>query len=172
MNPQDFFQFLGGFAISHSIVTAVKLIFYILDAVLAALFVYVFRKSLRFRTLFREGAAQDRRTLTLLNSEFIGQWREIEEKAGSELPETLKIAIIEADKLVDNVLRRVGIPGEHMADRLEHLPADELKSLEALWRAHRLRNDIVHTPGFDLSPAEAKRTLSVYEAFLKEIGVL
>lgn len=37
---------------------------------------------------------------------------------------------------------------------------------------HRMRNDLVHTPGFVLSLEDAKMALEGYEAFLKELEVI
>jgi hypothetical protein len=59
-----------------------------------------------------------------------------------------------------------------MADRLEQLNRADLPSLDDLWRAHRIRNDLVHTVGFTLTPNETREILGVYEKFLLELGAL
>jgi hypothetical protein len=64
------------------------------------------------------------------------------------------------------------IPGEHLADRLSNLDQDDIKSMNRVWRAHRLRNDLVHTPGFAVSPSDAQQAMDDYEAFLKEMEVI
>ena len=66
----------------------------------------------------------------------------------------------------------MNLPGEHMADRLERLASRYLKSINKLWQAHRIRNDLVHTPGFVLNPVDAKGVLENYQDFLKEIGII
>lgn len=100
------------------------------------------------------------------------RWRAIEKKVAVGTPESARLAIIEADALVDTALRGMQIQGEHLADRLTALDDGTIKSMSRIWRAHRLRNDLVHTPGFAVSPADAQRTMDDYEAFLKEIEVI
>ncbi|MDP3975076.1 MAG: hypothetical protein Q8P88_02220, partial [Candidatus Jorgensenbacteria bacterium] len=82
------------------------------------------------------------------------------------------LAIIEADKLVDDALKTSGLQGEHMADRLEKLRVEDYPTLDRLWRAHRVRNELVHTPDFGINEGDAKDVLRVYEKFLKELGAL
>ena len=86
--------------------------------------------------------------------------------------ENLRLAVIEGDALVDSFLKRAGYEGEHMADRLSQLSAGEVPALERLWDAHRLRNNIVHTPGAAISSHEARAAMKAYEDFLKELGAL
>ena len=59
-----------------------------------------------------------------------------------------------------------------MADRLEQLDLTQINTLDNIWRAHRLRNQLVHTPGYSVNQVDAQRFLKYYEDFLKEIGVL
>jgi hypothetical protein len=101
------------------------------------------------------------------------QWEKLMNKSESAPPQSLTLAIIEADTFVDNILKiNLKLPGEHMADRLESLSGGDLKTLDHLWRAHRARNDLVHTPGYYLAAADARRVLHDYEAFLKELEVV
>lgn len=101
---------------------------------------------------------------------FALKWAKISGRMQEDTPDHFRLAIIEADALVDEFLRYVGYEGEHMADRLSKLSAGHIKSLNGVWNAHRLRNSIVHTPGAAVSSIEAERALAAYEAFLKEMG--
>lgn len=152
---------------------ALRYIFIVLDVILVALFIYVFFKALKFRPpLVFNPAARAKKKKPLKDEKLIKRWQEILRKAESAPPQSLTLGVIEADGLVDDVLKKMNLPGEHMADRLERLAARDLKSINKLWQAHRIRNDLVHTPGFVLNVADAKRVLTDYESFLKEIGIL
>ena len=100
------------------------------------------------------------------------RWQDITKKFNVGSPDSIRVAIIEADGLADSALKQMGLRGEHMADRLENISDQELKSLDRLWRAHKLRNDLVHSPGFEVSSGEAERAMGDYQAFLSEIGIL
>lgn len=97
------------------------------------------------------------------------EWGALMQKAEEAPPHSLTLAVIEADRLVDLVLQRMGLGGEHTADRLSHLDSDDVQSLDNLWRAHHARNEIVHNPEFDLDPRDARRYLGYFEDFLKEV---
>jgi hypothetical protein len=83
-----------------------------------------------------------------------------------------RLAVIEADSLVDDILKRIGFPGESMAERLAQIPASQLLSLSDLKEAHRIRNNVTHTPGFKISKSEAERVVRKYERVLKELEVI
>lgn len=107
-----------------------------------------------------------------LDRKFIRQWDEISKGLSKPTPENLRLAVIDADGLVDIFLKKAGYTGEHMADRLSHIVPDEVKSLERVWSAHLLRNSLVHIPGSRPSMVEAKKAIVSFEAFLKELGAL
>lgn len=155
-----------------SVILAIKTILIIFDAILLLGFVYVFYKALGYRPNFTVHTKPRKRTLTLRDAVFKERWEEIVKKVDVGSVESIKLAIIEADKMVDDVLKRLGFEGQHMADRMEQIGEDECASLWKLWRAHRVRNNIVHTPGFVTTPEDAQRTIHDFAAFLKEVEVL
>ena len=99
-------------------------------------------------------------------------WQKIRAKAEAGSPEGIRVAIIEADGFVDNVLKARHYSGETFADRLAQIKPHSMETLDRLWDAHRLRNDIVHTQGFEVSADTARIALNNYEAFLHELGAL
>ncbi len=100
------------------------------------------------------------------------KWEHIQKRVESPTHDNLRIAIIEGDSLIDHFLRKSGYAGESMAERLSQINPAEIKSLNRLWDAHRLRNVLVHTPGVSIAPNEAQAALLAYETFLKELGAL
>ena len=149
-----------------------RVIFLVLDAALVTVFVYAVAKGWEYRPKFSLTPPSKRKTLTLRSAMFTEKWTRIKEKFALGTSEAVRIAIIEADAFIDEMLKQSGLEGEHMADRLSQLRPEEMKTLDRVWRAHRVRNDLVHTPAFSLSAAEAEQAMGDYEAFLKEMGVL
>lgn len=150
----------------------VRVMFIVLDVALFVLFAVVVKKGLRFRPHIHPGKAPPSRVLTLRDALVRERWNAIVEKARAGGADAMKIALIEADKLVDDLLKQMGLQGEHMADRLSQIAPEELRSLDRLERAHRLRNTVVHTPGFMVTAQEAEQALLDYQAFLKEVKTL
>lgn len=103
------------------------------------------------------------------NPLILKHWTSIVKKANTGVPENLRSAIVESDALVDLFLRQSGFSGDTMADRLSQISKDRVKSLDRLWDAHRLRNEIAHTPGFVVSVPQAEKALMAFRDFLKEM---
>ncbi len=119
-----------------------------------------------------EGSVTEAKSFSFNTATFAAHWSGIEEKAREGTPQALILAVISADNLVDSALKQMGLGGEHMADRLQHLTYDDFSQIEDLWRAHKIRNELVHTPGFELKKGEAEEILRVYESFLRTIRAL
>ena len=99
-------------------------------------------------------------------------WKDVERHffAGDE--NDLKIAIIEADKALDNALRNAGITGATLGDRLKRLKPNQLPNLDNVWQAHKLRNQIAHDAEMSLKRDAAERALTIYRAALETLGAL
>jgi len=170
--PQSIIDFFRDFPWERTF-WSVRFVFIVLDILLVIFFVVIFAKALKFRPKFyfrpERVAKQKKRIKERI---WVAHWNHILEKARKNPPQSLFLAILEADSLVDNVLKKAGVPGEHMADRLERLAGRNLKTIDRLWRAHKVRNDLAHTPGFTLDSHDAEQILSDYEAFLKEIEAI
>lgn len=83
-----------------------------------------------------------------------------------------RLAVIEADQLLDLVLKRAGFKGETMGDRLEKVKPWQLKSIEGVWNAHKIRNRLVHEPQVRLGHYEAETAVKIFENALKELEFL
>lgn len=147
-------------------------VFIFLDAVLLGVFIFSFLRAVPFRPRIHPEHGKPKKIYTLEDAALRAQWEEVTRKVRSGSGDALKLAVVEADKVVDDALKQLGFEGDHMADRLEDLSEGEVHTLPRVWRAHRLRNNLVHTPGFQVSPSEAKGAIADYEAFLKEIKLL
>ena len=83
-----------------------------------------------------------------------------------------KLAIIEADAMVDEALKRLGFGGQTMEERLQNISPLVFTNLQELKDAHRLRNNIVHDPNFLLSMDQARRAMGVYQQSLTELDLI
>lgn len=83
----------------------------------------------------------------------------------------LRTAVSEADKLLDLALRQSGARGDTMGERLKS-SGKRFSNLNAIWRAHKLRNALAHEVGFDLVPSQAKEALADFKQGLRDLGAL
>jgi hypothetical protein len=100
------------------------------------------------------------------------KWIVIQEHFFTGGDNDLKIAILEADKVLDEALRGAGIQGGTLGDRLKKIKPSQLSDIDAIWQAHKLRNQIAHENDFKLKRDLAERALGIYEKALHELKVL
>jgi hypothetical protein len=99
------------------------------------------------------------------------RWQEIEAllKAPGEM--SPKLAVIEADKLLDHALKVLAMPGETLGERLK-FAAYKYPKLRNVWWAHRVRNQLVHEASYRLDRTVAKDAVRSFQAALKMIGAI
>jgi hypothetical protein len=83
-----------------------------------------------------------------------------------------KMAVIEADKLVDDALSKSGYSGDTFGDRLSNIQPGTLLSLDGIWWAHKIRNRLAHEVDYFLRYTEARQALGYFEAALAELKLI
>jgi hypothetical protein len=99
-------------------------------------------------------------------------WEKIIERLEKNDEANLKLAVIEADKMLEDVLKRMGLEGKDMGERLEQLGSQQLKSYEGVLEAHRLRDLIIHQKDIIVTKEQAQIAMASYGEALKELEVL
>ena len=100
------------------------------------------------------------------------KWSKIREGMKSSEEVNWKIAIIEADEIIDDLIGRMGYAGENMGERLAEINPGQIENIEELKRAHEVRNQIIHDEAFELTKEQAEETIGYFENFLKYFEVL
>lgn len=98
------------------------------------------------------------------------RWKEIDHIA-KQGRMGAKMAIIEADTLLDAALKSMMMPGDTMADRLK-VAKYKYPHISEVWFAHKLRNQLVHETNFEIGDAQARSALHSFKKALQEIGAL
>lgn len=101
------------------------------------------------------------------------RWERIQAQIASPEENDWRLAILEADIMLDEVLESRGFTGESLGEKLKSAGTSGFRSIEQAWDAHRARNHIAHRgTSHDLSQHEAKRVISEYHQVFSEFGVL
>ena len=148
-----------------------RTVFIILDIILFFFVIFLFIKSWKFRPKFVM-SPEGEKIYTLGTTILKERWESIIGRSKINSSESIKAAIIDADDLVDDILKRMGLEGESMAERMEKLSAGDFVTINQLSAAHHVRNRLVHEPGFSVSHEEANKVLGNYDSFLREIGAI
>lgn len=100
---------------------------------------------------------------------FQAKWLEL--LARVKTYEGMMLAVIDADRLLDEALSRKGFRGKTMGERLV-AAQKALTDNDAVWYAHKLRNRLVHEPQIRLKKDEAKNALTGFRQALKDLEAL
>jgi hypothetical protein len=77
--------------------------------------------------------------------------------------------VIDADKLLDSVLKQLKISGSTMGERLSNSKKLGLK-LDDIWWVHKLRNRLVHEIDCNVSTSNAVKSIKIIKSALKTLG--
>ena len=100
------------------------------------------------------------------------KWAEIKAMMNAGGPANYKQSIMEADKLVDLVLKSK-VSGSTMGERLKN--SQNLFSKEtynSLWTAHKIRNRLAHEADFEGLSSDAQLAVRNFEKALKELRAI
>ncbi len=101
------------------------------------------------------------------------RWAEIKKRVESVSPNDWKMAIIEADIMLGEVLANAGFVGVSIGDQLKSASASNIKTIQDAWDAHKVRNQIAHEGSdFILTQGMAQAALIKYERVFHEFGAL
>ncbi|MDP3784799.1 MAG: hypothetical protein Q8R12_01850 [bacterium] len=100
------------------------------------------------------------------------RWEEIMARFEMDTESDWRLAVIEADGLVDDIFKRIGFQGETLGERIASVSSQELSSLAELREAHQIRNRLVHTPGYKITKQDAERSLQRYRKVLEELEAI
>ena len=105
-----------------------------------------------------------------LNSEYFAtRWQALQKKCGDK--STWPLAIIDADKLLDDALKKSHVKGKTMGERLVTVQRS-LSNNDGVWYAHKLRNKLVHEQYDNLKERDVKEALIGFRQALKDLGAL
>jgi hypothetical protein len=101
------------------------------------------------------------------------KWKMVLKHISSKNPSDWKLAIIEADTILDVLVERAGFPGPTLGERMKNADPGIFRTLKFARDAHGVRNRIAHEgSSFTLSERDAKRTIQEYEEVFKEFDYI
>jgi hypothetical protein len=101
------------------------------------------------------------------------RWNGLMEEANSDDERKWRLAILEADIMLNELLDVQGYRGETMADKMKQADPATFHSIDAAWEAHRVRNQIAHHGSAHLLTArETRHVMGLYEQVFREFKII
>jgi len=84
-----------------------------------------------------------------------------------------RVAIIEADALLEEAFKERGLMGNTMSELLEEAKSNGYASIQSAWDAHLVRNKIAHEGlEYSLSQTEGRRIIKLYQNVFEDLEVI
>lgn len=99
------------------------------------------------------------------------KWLAIENQLKREEPSSYHLAVLNADKLLDQALRERGVRGETMGERMKTVK-ETWSNANNVWSAHKLRNQIAHESDVAVTYEDARRALASFKQGLRDLGAI
>lgn len=99
-------------------------------------------------------------------------WEKIVDLMSSDNPNDWKLAVIEADKMLEQVVSTFAVPGDNLGEKMKNIERGDFINLDSAWTAHKVRNRIAHEHNFHLGQREAQTAIGNYEKVFREFDFI
>lgn len=148
---------------------ALKIFLVLFDLGAIAFIIYVWATTIYLRRLFIWDLIEFF-TYRAYNVRVIDKdWKKIKKRLLTGKEAEYKMAVIEADILVDDVLTRSNYAGKNLAEKLEIRP-DAFSDIAAMKEADQTYQNLVYDPSYSLDYQRAKGTILAFEQGLKDVS--
>lgn len=167
---KDFIYFISSPQI-QDMLFPVKLVFVAFGMFFLAFVIYFMINSSWLQYKFLEDVTEFFSWQAYGAREMSKKWNKIMKRTESGAEADYKLAIIDADDLLAEVLDERGYEGKDFSETLQKAGGLIQSTLKDVMSAHEVRNNIVYQPDFKLSVDQAKQILKVYESAINNIGI-
>ena len=107
----------------------------------------------------------------LATDKYQAAWLTIQHSLEQHNAASWQLAVMNADKLLDQALRERHVRGKTMGERMK--AADkQWHNANQLWAAHKVRNQLAHETNATITYDTAVRSLAAFRQGLKDLGAI
>jgi len=99
-------------------------------------------------------------------------WEQIRKRVLSSAQQDWKLAVLEADKILNEILKMAGYLGTDLSKKLEILTKENLSNLDEIKKAHFLSGQIMKDPSMELKKEDAIIALKSFKKAFIELNLL
>lgn len=153
---------------------ALKIIFISLSALFLIFILLILKKDEYdyFDTVFGNEIRARRSYKTAGLKQAQKYWQKIKSRFNKQGEAHYKLALIEAEDFLDDVLVRLGLGGNNLDERLSRLSSQDVPVLNELQGAHFLCQNIIRDPDYKIEKERAFENFLVFEKALWSLDAL
>ncbi|MFA6375988.1 MAG: hypothetical protein WCX69_01135 [Candidatus Paceibacterota bacterium] len=148
---------------------AAKIFFILFDLGVIAFIIYVWVTTIYLRRLWIIDLVEFFTYRSFTSRAIDNDWIKIKKRLLTQRGVEFKLAVVDADLLVNDVLTRAGYEGKTLADKLQKRP-DIFSDPEAMIEADWAYQNIVNDSKFSLDYPQAKKIILTFEQCLKDVA--
>lgn len=167
----DIISFLTSLEV-QKILFPIKMAFLAVSGLLLATIIFNLMKTHYTQWLFLHDVVQFFTMKPVGAKTITRQWNKVLSRLETGAESEYKLAVIEADDLLDASLKKMGYTGNILEERLGKLTSATLPNIEQLYEVHRLRDNIVHDPDYRFTLDEVKKAMDVYNKAFIDLQIL
>ncbi|MFZ2556159.1 MAG: hypothetical protein WAZ27_04475 [Minisyncoccia bacterium] len=101
------------------------------------------------------------------------RWNRVMEHASSDDEHKWRLAILEADIMLNELLDVQGYKGETMGEKMKQVNRADFNSIDDAWEAHKMRNRVAHEGSeITLTERDKNRIIGQYARVFNEFGFI
>ena len=148
----------------------VRYLLVILSAIIFFWVMYLFKKIQKLRIIEHKLLYPE---TSVVQENKNPHWERILNHSESLNENDWRLAIIEADIMLDGLLDKLNLQGESIGEKLKAVEKSDFTTIDNAWEAHKVRNQIAHEGvSFLLNQREAKRVIALYDSVFTEFKII
>jgi hypothetical protein len=100
---------------------------------------------------------------SIKKSKYVEQWEKIKQGAASSDLSKAKVAMIEGDQMLGNILEKIGYQGKDTGEKIALVRPGQLIGLEEAKQSHDVFKKVIHNSEYEIGAQEIQTALEGYE---------
>lgn len=156
---------------ANIVFVVIRAIFIAFSVILLGAIIYFLKKTSYMKVMFWQDMVELFSFKPYGSAKVAKDWKKTIKRLDTGVESEYKLAIIEADAMLDFILKRMGYSGDSLGVRLKQLTKVQVSNIEAVKAAHEMRNNIVRDPDFHLGLDQSKKAMAAYHKALDDLQV-
>jgi hypothetical protein len=96
-------------------------------------------------------------------------WMKILQRLESDLETEYKLSVIEADLLLNDVMKRLGYEGKTLSEKLDKVKPGVFADPQSIRSADQIYQNLIYDTSYELARAQAKKAVAIFEKALSDL---